>query len=275
MMDRKLAWGAAAILTLIAAEGAASEKSPEGYLAPGEFNVTSVIEPAPRPGDPRYESDRKIFRMTRRLKGSPRWDLATQDVNTSVPALLRDFSCAVGVQLTPENAPRLVAVVRRAGADTSGQTRIAKEAYKRSRPFTIDKGPICQPKSELYDKKLERMSYDYPSGHTTWGWTWALVLSSVAPDRAQQILERGRAYGDSRFVCGAHNESAVEAGMLSASGTLALVATKPDYQNDIAAARAELAALRRSAPAAQNCAAESILLKQRTMPKLDTSSQKR
>ena len=65
------------------------------------------------------------------------------------------------------------------------------------------------------------------------------------------------------------DESAVEAGMLSASSTMALVATKPAYQNDLAAARAELTALRASAPAPQNCAAEHALVAQRVMPSLD------
>ncbi|UNU44797.1 phosphatase PAP2 family protein [Sphingopyxis sp. YF1] len=275
MMRRKLACAVVAALLLAGAADYAAAPAYGGYLTPGEFDVTSVLEPAPRPGDPRYDTDRKIFRATRRLAGSARWDLATNDADTGVPALLRDFSCAVGVDLTPENAPKLVAVVRRAGLDTADQTRTAKETYRRGRPFTIDKGRICQPQAELYDKKAGRMSYDYPSGHTTWGWTWALVLSSVAPDRAQQILERGRAYGDSRFVCGAHNESAVEAGMLSASSTMVLVATKADYQRDLAAARDELAALRASAPPADNCAVETALLKQRVMPRLDPAPRRR
>jgi acid phosphatase (class A) len=268
MANRKLVWAAAVAFLAVGFAGQAAEKPYGGYLTPGEFDVTSVLEPAPRPGDPRYDTDRKIFRATRRLAGTPRWELATKDAELGAPSMLRDFSCAVGVQLTPENAPNLVAVVRRAGTDTSDQSRRAKEAYKRARPFTIDKGAICQPSSELYDKKAQRMSYDYPSGHTTWGWTWALVLSSIAPDRAQWVLERGRAYGDSRFVCGAHNESAVEAGMLSASSTMTIVATKPAYQADLAAARAELATLRASAPPAQGCDAERALLRERVMPKL-------
>lgn len=275
MIGRKLAWTIAALAAGISVAGYAADKPYAGYLTPGEFEVTAVLEPAPRPGDPRYDTDRKIFRATRAFIGSPRWALAASDADTSVPALLRDFSCAVGIELTPETAPKLVAVVRRAGIDTSSQTRIAKEAYKRGRPFTIDKGKICQQQAELYDNKARRMSYDYPSGHTTWGWTWALVLTAIAPDRAQQILERGRAYGDSRFVCGAHNESAVEAGMLSATSTMALVATKVEYQGDLAAARAELAALRTSARPAQGCAAEAALLQQRVMPKLDAGLSKR
>ncbi|MEE4452964.1 phosphatase PAP2 family protein [Novosphingobium resinovorum] len=267
-MKLKLSIAAAATAVVLIAASAGSTERPKGYLAPDEFDVTHVLEPAPRRGDPRYETDRKIFRATRKLVGTPRWDLATQDADYTVPALAHDFSCAVGVKLTPQNAPRLMLLIERAGADTSAQSGKAKAFYERSRPFTIDKGKICQPESELYDEKKHRMSFDYPSGHTTWGWTWALVLSSIAPDRAQPILERGRAYGDSRFVCGAHNESAVEAGMLSATATMALVQTKPEYQADREAARAELDVLRASGERPTGCEAEAALIRERVMPSL-------
>jgi acid phosphatase (class A) len=258
----------AATAFAVVTSAAPSPEHPSGYLAPGEFDVTHVVEPAPRPGDPRYDIDRRIFKSTRSLIGTARWALATNDADYGVPALLHDFSCAVGVELTPDNAPKLVALVKRAGADTSAQTGRAKNFYQRQRPFVIDHGKVCQPASELYDERAHRMSYDYPSGHTTWGWTWALILSSIAPDRAQQILERGRAYGDSRFICGAHNESAVEAGMQSASATMALVQTKSAYQADREAARMELAALRANGRRPVGCEAESALVAQRVMPKL-------
>ncbi|MEP9361248.1 phosphatase PAP2 family protein [Sphingomonas sp. KR3-1] len=265
-------WITASLLSAIVAAAAATALAadkPGGYLSAGEFDVTQVLEPAPRAGDPRYETDRKIFRATRALIGSDRWALATRDVELNTPALLRDFSCAVGTDLTPENAPRLVRLLVRAGTDTAAQSGHAKDVYKRGRPFTIDRGQICQPQSELFDKQANRMSYDYPSGHTTRGWTYALVLTAAAPDRAQAILQRGRAYGDSRFICGAHNESAVEAGFLSASATMALVSTKPDYQADLAAARAELDAVRASGSKPQGCEAEGALIAQRVMPRLD------
>lgn len=274
MLDRMATVVASAVLAMVGAASHAADDVPVGYLSAGEFDATSVIEPAPRPGDPRYDADRKIFRATRRLSGSPRWELAKKDAETSVPAMLRTFSCAVGVALTPENAPKFVSVARRAARDTSQQTSIAKEAHQRQRPFTIDKGVVCQSPSELYEKKAQRLSYDYPSGHAAYGWTWAIVLSSMAPDRAQQILERARAYGESRFVCGVHNESAVEAGMVLASATMVVVATKPEYQADLAAAREELQALRASAPSAQNCEVESAILSERVMPKLERKTKR-
>jgi len=240
----------------------------EGYLAPSEFDVTHILEPAPRPGDPRYQTDREIFRATRALIGTPRWALATSDAKLDTASLLRDYSCSVGVALTPEQAPELVRVLERASVDTARETDQAKAIYRRHRPYTIDRGRICQPRSELYDAKAGRVSYDYPSGHTTRGWTYALVLASLIPDRTQQILERGRAYGDSRFVCGAHNESAVEAGMLSATATMTAIAGKEAYQADLARARVELTALRIDGTPPQGCAAEANLIGQRVMPKL-------
>lgn len=252
----------------VACAGAVGGAEPsEGYLASGELDLTHILEPAPRPGDPRYDTDRRIFRATRALIGTPRWALATSDAKLDTASLLHDYSCAVGVTLAPDNAPKLVRVLERASTDTARETDEAKAIYRRHRPYTIDHGQICQPRSELYDRKAGRVSYDYPSGHTTRGWTYALILASLAPDRTQQILERGRAYGDSRFVCGAHNESAVEAGMLSATATMTAIAGKPAYQADLAAARVELTKLRATATPPRGCVAEANLIGQRVMPK--------
>ena len=253
--------------------GYAQPGPPAGYLAAGEFDVTTVIEPAPSPGDPRYEADRAIFRATRSFAGSARYALATSDAQTRPPALLRDFSCAVGVALTPENAPRLTALAQRAAADTLAQAGRAKDLYRHDRPYVIDEGPTCQSPAELFDARINHASYDYPSGHATLGWTWALILAGAAPERAQQVLERGRAYGESRVVCGVHNESAVEAGIVTAAATMALVQSKPAYQADLAAARAELAALRSgaSAPPAE-CEEEARLVAQPVLPPLASAA---
>ncbi|WBO21093.1 acid phosphatase [Sphingomonas abietis] len=248
-----LTLASAALATTLGAE------KPHGYLPEGAFDLLQVLPPAPVKGDARYKADRTIFKQTRKMIGTPRYQLATSDVKTDQRSLMADFSCAVGVTLTPENAPRTQALVARARVDTSRQTNIAKDFYKRQRPFLIDHGDICEPKAELMD------SYDYPSGHTTLGWTWASVLSDLVPDRATQIMARGRAYGDSRFICGAHNESAVEGGKLSAGATMSVVRTTAAYQADAAAARAELNALRR-APNTEKptgCEMETALVAQR------------
>ncbi len=244
-----------------------AQERPRGYLEPGEFDASAVIGPAPVKGDPRYESDRKIFRQTRKLVGSERYELATNDVKGSPADLMRDFSCAVGVELTPENSPKLAAVARRAVADTAVQIGRAKDLYRRERPYVIDRGKtVCQPPEELLDRRTGKASFDYPSGHSTVGWTWATVIAGAAPDRAQQVLERGRAFAESRMVCGMHNATAVQAGILTAAATMAVVQNKPEYQADLAAAREELTALRRTGTAPAACDVEQRLIAQRVLP---------
>ena len=90
----------------------------------------------------------------------------------------------------------------------------------------------------------------------------SIVLADAVPARATAILARGRAYGESRIVCGAHNASAVEAGRLSATVTLAAVRNKAAYARDLKAARAEIRALFKSRKARKPlaCDAETALV---------------
>lgn len=142
--------------------------------------------------------------------------------------------------------------------DAGHASSTAKDYFRRLRPFQIDRGATCEPPEEL------RGSYDYPSGHTTRGWIWATLLAELMPDRSTALLARGRAYGESRIVCGVHNLSAVDAGRLTAAATLAAIHSKPAFQVDLAAARQELSSRR---PAtlpreAARCAAEAAALRQ-------------
>lgn len=247
----------AAILVSLTLATVSWAAGPQGYLAPGAFDLMDILPPAPVKNDARYKADRQIFRATRSLRGTPRYDLATSDVDRRDPAMLRNFSCAVGVALTPENAPRTQALIDRALIDTLAQANRAKDHYRRDRPFNLDKGQICQPKESL-------RSFDYPSGHTTLGWTWAYVLADLVPERGTQILTRGRAYGESRYICGAHNASAVQAGAIAAAATMSIVRTTPAYQADAVAARSELRALLADPNSLRpnGCATEANLLAQ-------------
>jgi hypothetical protein len=47
-------------------------------------------------------------------------------------------------------------------------------------------------------------SPSYPSGHTTYGYTGALILAVLVPERYQQMVARGAEYGNDRILMGAH-----------------------------------------------------------------------
>jgi acid phosphatase (class A) len=223
----------------------------EGDAAP---DTLRILPPAPVAGSPRDEADRAEFKATRRFKDTPRWALAAGDVDES--AILKDMACSVGVELTPRNAPRTVALMARMRMDVRLAVNRPKDFYKRPRPYQIDPGPTCVEQTPGLTA-----SPDYPSGHTTWGWTVALVLAELAPDRASDILVRGRAYGESRLVCGVHNLSAVDAGRTNGSIVVAALHGSPAFRTDLDAARAEVVAARKAGPAPDPtaCAAEAAL----------------
>jgi acid phosphatase (class A) len=248
------AWALLPLVALLLPLAAADR--PAGYLGGATVDITGVVPPPPVKGDIRYETDRRIFRAMKRLIGSARWAAATRDVDYATPAMEQDFACATGLAITPERMPVLTRLINNASADTGWANNAAKDRWQRLRPFHIDAGETCQDKRKLGD------SYDYPSGHTTKGWTMGLVLADVMPDRADPILARARAYGESRIVCRVHNYSAVENGRLGATVSMATVRETPAYLADLTAARAEVAAARNSAPAPDPaaCAAQDRLL---------------
>jgi acid phosphatase (class A) len=255
-MRKTLAAALLAVPLLSLGLAGADSSPPRGYLSgPAVPDTLRILPPAPTAGDSRDEADRRVFLQTRGLKDTPRWALAHADIDQA--GLLGDFACAVGVRLTPQNAPRLTSLLRRMGPDVKAAVGRPKDFYGRKRPYLVDEGPICDVRSPGL-----AANPDYPSGHTTIGWTYALLLAELAPDRATETLVRGRAYGESRLVCGVHNLSAFEAGLTDASALVAALHGSADFRADLDAARTEVAAARRAGPAPdpQACAAEAALI---------------
>jgi acid phosphatase (class A) len=226
----------------------------QGYLGAAAPDTYAILPPSPTPGDPRDQADRAIFKATRRYEHDPRWAQATHDADSA--GLVGDLACAIGVALTPQNAPRTLALIRKLAPDVSRATNRPKDIYKRPRPYLRDEGPICLPKDEALAK-----SPDYPSGHNTWSWTVGLVMAELAPDRAAPILVRARAFGENRLLCGVHSLSAVEAGRDNGAVVVAALHGNAQFRADMDAARAEVAAARAAGPAPDPaaCAKEAAM----------------
>lgn len=227
------------------------------YLTADDLDTYKVLPPAPVPGTTRYEADRTIFLQTRKLEGTPRWEMAKADDNSF--GVIKGMACALGAELTPQNAPKTYALFARVARDASAATNRPKDIYQRKRPYLIDEGNICIAKSD----GLAR-SPDYPSGHNTWGWTVGLLLAEVAPDRATPIMSRARAFGESRLVCGVHNLNSVYMGWANGSMLVAALHGKDAFRKDLEEVRKEVAAVRKTAPAPDpaKCAAEAEIVAQ-------------
>ncbi|GAB0115346.1 phosphatase PAP2 family protein [Acidisoma sp. C75] len=64
-------------------------------------------------------------------------------------------------------------------------------------------------------------SPSFPSGHTTYAFTGALILSLLVPERYPQLMARAAEYGDDRIILGAHYAMDVIAGRTLATYDIA------------------------------------------------------
>ena len=256
----RLPAGAAAVCNPLRAAGRCFGQAVERAGPPAQAYLTPettpdglrVLPPPPARGGPVAAADRAVFAATRRLNGSARWAVAKQDVTSEA---FEHFACALGAKLTPQSAPALARLLDLAG--TAGVVDPVKYAYHAARPYLGTKAHICQARTAHL-----AANGDYPSGHAAGGWMEALILSELAPDRATAILARGRAFGESRVVCGSHSLSAVQAGWLAGAATTAALHGSAAFRADLETARGELARVRTSAtaPDAAQCRAETVAL---------------
>jgi acid phosphatase (class A) len=230
----------------------------EGYLDPKALpNSLALIPPPPAPGSAAFALDVEVARNTFALRDTPRFALAASDFELNVPHFVQVFSCALNTNITKENAPYLYNLLSRAFSDVGNSTYAAKNYYKRSRPFQQNGEPLAVPEQRAFLEK----DPSYPSGHTALGWGFALILSEIAPDRADQLLARGRAFGESRIVCNHHWYSDVVWGRFMGAATVARLHADPTFLADLEAAKAEFAALRaKGVPSAGDCQAEAAAL---------------
>ena len=230
----------------------------EGYLAPRALPDSLTLLPQPpAPASAALALDEEVHGKNLSTRGTPRWDLAKQDADMSFPAAADAFSCALDAPISQKDTPRMYRLLSKSFADAHHCTAKAKEHYQRTRPFAFHDETTCTPEA---DNAL-RKSGSYPSGHSTVGWVWALILGEIAPGRIDAILARGLAYGDSRLVCDAHWQSDVTAGRIMGASAVAALHADPAFLADLAAAKLEFAAARaRGLKPQRDCAREAAVL---------------
>lgn len=238
-------WIGAAIM-LAAACGAAAEPPVQptnlsmigrGYLKMETVPDSIVMSPAPPASGSAAEArDIEAARATFALRGGPRWALAIVDADLFNPKAPGAFSCAAGVDIGPQTTPKTDKLMRRTMTDLGMSTYVIKRAHQRPRPFMVNGEPSCTPTWEA----MLRKDGSYPSGHSAIGYGWGLILAELLPERASQLVARGRAFGVSRNVCNVHWLSDVEEGRIAASATVARLHADPVFRKDVKAAAQEL-----------------------------------
>ena len=228
-----------------------------GYLGQDLPDSLKLVPAPPAENTAAFAEDEAVHRASQRLRGTARDTLAMADADLGFPHAASTFTCALGVPITQERSPYLYQLLRRSMTDAVLTTYAAKDRYKRARPFVHYDEGTCAPA----DEPRLRGDGSYPSGHTSIGWAWALILTELAPERADALLARGRAFGESRLVCNYHWHSDVLEGRVVGAATVAKLHANPAFTEELTAAATEIAKLRQSGQAPNaDCAAEAAAL---------------
>ncbi|MGO3127573.1 MAG: acid phosphatase [Luteimonas sp.] len=236
-----------------------------GYLDAPAFDSRALLPAPPASGSAAQVHDEAIAARSLALHDTARWRQATVDADLTFPAAEPLFACALGVEISAARTPHLVRLLRRSLADAANAGRAAKDHWQRGRPFVRNEAPVCTPE----DLPKLRHGASYPSGHTAIGWAWTLALVELAPERSDALLQRGRAFGESRLVCNVHWHSDIVEGERVGAATFARLQASPEFRADLDAARTEIAAQRAAGATPTHCDTEAIGLRQSPIPAAD------
>ena len=199
-------------------------------------NAVNFLPPPPDTATAAFQYDQAQYRWGLEQRKDPvRLAIAVGDAVWSVDNICKIYSGVLGIDISPENTPAIYRMLTLGLLTTDQAGKLPKNHYMRTRPYVFFNEPTIYPS----DEKWLRTNGSYPSGHTILGWSAALLLTEVAPDKADTILARGYIYGQSRVIAGYHWQSDVDAARLVASAAVARLHADKRFSKLIKKARKE------------------------------------
>jgi len=205
------------------------------------IELSNLLPPPPAAGSTAARQDLQAVLAVQRSRTADEQSAAKADMERSVFR----FADALGLSMQAASLPKTAAFFGRVADLDKAEVKDAKLYWRRARPpVTSDQvHPLSQEKPD---------DWSYPSGHATFGYTTAILLANMVPEKRADIFARADVYARHRVVMGVHFPSDVEAGRLAGTVIGTQLLQQADWQADYQAARAELrAALQLPASPAQ------------------------
>jgi len=204
-------------------------RASDPYLAPGKPDGVALLAPPPAPGSEEEAADLQLSRELVKARTSVETARAKVNANLSIFT----FTSVVGPVFQPGKFPKTEALMAEVRKEMREVINAPKNHWKRKRPYQMD--------ASLAFGEPEN-TYSYPSGHSTVGTVDALVLAELFPAKREAILALGRQVGWDRVLTGYHFLTDVRAGRVLGQAIMRELMANPDFQHDLAEAKAEIAA---------------------------------
>ena len=202
------------------------------YLPADTPAATTLLAPPPVAGSAEDKFDLEAT-YTVHTGATPAEIALGQDENKLT---IFHFAPAIGAWFVPGRFPQTEALFKEVEAEAKKVTDDAKKFWKRPRPYHLE--PARFPHAIEHEDPTH---YSYPSGHSTRGTVFALLLAELFPDKREAILAKGREAGWLRVQGGVHYPTDIYAGRVLGQELARDFLRSPEFQAGLAAAKAELA----------------------------------
>ena len=189
----------------------------------------------------RYYGDVTQYLASKAERYSSRGMQARTDADYTYEAILSSFSAPLGVRIDPVKTPNLAALVR------EGRNALVRNASDLSNASAFRKRPYVQIGDSSFlseSDSILSVTSSYPSVQSETGWGIALLLSEIAPERANELLSRGFETGRSAVINGQNWASDVQAARLMAAATVARLHSDAAFSKLLRDARKEYISLK-------------------------------
>jgi acid phosphatase (class A) len=228
-----------ALTTFLVLRTAAVSLAGEHYLAPGHPDGVALLAPPPVTGSAEALADLASARAVFNGRTAPEETRAKADESLAFTV----FERAIGPDFDPAKLPKCQAMLKQVKEEIAAVINVPKNHWKRLRPYQVD------PQLSLGDPEN---SFSYPSGHSTRGTVYALVLAELYPDKREAILAVGRELGWDRVLIGKHFPTDIMAGRVLGQAIVRELFASAAFQRDLAAAKAEVDAAHQATPVDQS-----------------------
>ena len=131
------------------------------------------------------------------------------------------FDRALGIDMT-KSTPNVVRGITSFLTLVDGAKDSIKDRVQRPRPF------VSHP--EIHVCLPPESGWSFPSGHSAFFRSAAVLLADLVPERRERLLAVGLLGGTSRNICGLHYPSDVEAGQRLGEAAALQILTSPQWQ---------------------------------------------
>ncbi|HEX4124646.1 MAG TPA: phosphatase PAP2 family protein [Tepidisphaeraceae bacterium] len=199
-------------------------------LAPDDFDFKQLLGVPPAPGSAGEKAELDQLLKLQKERTPEEVRRCKDEVEVQPFA----FAVILGKWFNAKDLPQTEKLLKMATKATKPILGAAKITFNRERPFKVD--------TDIHPCVEDEKSPSYPSGHATRGIVWATILAELMPQDKQDLMAYGREIGDDRALAGMHFPSDVIAGQRLGREIAQRLLADPDFQKQLAKAKAECAA---------------------------------